>query len=250
MAFRGGGNVVAAGDARMADNGHDKLTAAAAERAFEPCPLSRIDCTEDAGVDPPGVQNCWSATRKTVSAACQPHLIQVPEPCSPCQKLLDAVDIGGGEPEISLYATFDSSARRLGLEKICVEPLQCIKPVMISRNRIDRFGKALECEIEVGFVVLHSTRGIDHVGSNHQELHIFAVAELKITRDQCILGGITLSRIADDKEAEIARFCDAGGMDLKDLVAASKGPRNRVDHSDAPRIDSELRQLLINARQR
>ena len=66
-------------------------------------------------------------------------------------------------------------------------------------------------------------------------------------KDLTLLGIAELEEYIARLEGEIARCRDAVGMDLKELVAASKGPRDRVDHSHAPRIDSELRQLLINA---
>ena len=51
MAFGGRGKIPAAGKARMAHDGHGEFAAAAVERALDPCPLSFVDRTQNAGVD-------------------------------------------------------------------------------------------------------------------------------------------------------------------------------------------------------
>jgi hypothetical protein len=42
---------LAAGDARMADNCHDEFATTSVKRSLEPCPLSRIERAQYAGID-------------------------------------------------------------------------------------------------------------------------------------------------------------------------------------------------------
>src|SRR5262245_2528823 len=51
MVFSSRGKIPPAGEAWMAHDGHDKLTAASAESAFDPCQLFFVDRAQDAGID-------------------------------------------------------------------------------------------------------------------------------------------------------------------------------------------------------
>ena len=51
MTFRGSRDIIAAGKARMAHDGHGELAAAAVERALDLCRLAFVDRAQDAGID-------------------------------------------------------------------------------------------------------------------------------------------------------------------------------------------------------
>src|SRR5262245_43043255 len=153
MPFRSWRNIMAAGNARMADNGHDKLATTTVEGSLQPCPLSRIEGAQNAGVDAQQCKIAGLQLEKRRALRTDADLVQVPQPCRLCQELVDTTDIGGGESEIRLHATFQGSARRLGLQEIRIERLQCVEPVVISWDRIDRLSETLECEIKFGFVI-------------------------------------------------------------------------------------------------
>src|SRR5262249_4868849 len=71
-----------------------------------------------------------------------------------------------------------------GLEEVCVKPFQRIVPVVVAGDRIDRLGEALEGKIKIGFVIMHRSRGIDHVGGHDEKLHVIASPQFQIARDQ------------------------------------------------------------------
>src|SRR6266850_3956119 len=74
---------------------------------------------------------------------------------------------------------------------------------MIAQYRIDGFGESLKGQVELLLVVLHSSRRVDHVGGNHQELDFRALPHFDEPVPQYMLRRIALAWIANHQDAEI-----------------------------------------------
>src|SRR5262249_5152510 len=149
MAFGKWGNIVAAREARMSDDRHGELATASAERAFDPGPLPFVDRAQDAGIDR---EQCkvlrlqfeeWRPLRASLDAK------QLTQTRGLHDESVDAAGISRGQPEIRFDASFHCKPRSFRFEKVCIEPFQCIVPVVIAGDRIDWFGEPLERKIEI-----------------------------------------------------------------------------------------------------
>ena len=132
--------------------------------------------------------------------------------------------VGAGQSQIGFDAGLDCAARRLRFEKVRVEAFERIEPVVIAGDRIDRLGEPLERQIKLGFIIFDRAGRIDDVRRYDEKLHIVAVSELQIARDQRVLRSVTFAGIADDEKAEIPIPGHALRIDPKELIAAAIGP--------------------------
>src|SRR5262249_22533770 len=96
------------------------------------------------------------------------------------QETVNATHRGAGQPEIGLYAPVHGRTRSVWLKQICIEPLECIVPVVVARNCIDRLRESLEWKIKICLVILHRTGGIDHVRGNDQKFDVVIIAQSQI----------------------------------------------------------------------
>ena len=144
-----------------------------------------------------------------------------------CQKIVDAVCVRAGQSQIGFDPGFDCAARRSGFEKVRVEALERVKPVMIAGDRINRLREPLEREVELGLIVFDGSGRTDDVRRDHEKLYVIALPKLQIARCKRILRCVAFAGIADYEEAEVAISRSALRMDPKELIAR----RHRTAHA-------------------
>ncbi len=155
--------------------------------------------------------------------------VELPEPACPVDQAIDPGAARARQTEVGFDARCKGSARRLRIEKIGIEPFERVEPVVVAGNRVDRFGKPVERQIEIPLIVLHCAGRIDHVRCHDQEFHGVPSPDLEIAVDQRVLRCVAFAGIADHDEGEIAGL-DPGRPDLKQIVA-----RSRMDRPDRDR---------------
>ena len=173
------------------------------------------------------------------------HPVRAPQALAFGHERLDRHPPGGAAEPIAGAPGAEGSAGGVRLEEVGGEPLERVEPVVVAGDGVDRLVKALERQVELALVVPHGAGGIDHVGSDHQKLHVGSTALVQVAIAERMLGGIAFPGIADDQKAEVGLPADAFGPDHEQLL---RGPatlrRDGLDHALPPRVHAGLGELL------
>src|SRR5262245_61565588 len=78
--------------------------------------------------------------------------------------------------KIGQQACFQREYGGVAIQKVCVESLIGVKPIVVTRNCVNRLFKSMKRQVKVSLIILHLPVGIDHVRRQHKKLNLLALA--------------------------------------------------------------------------